>query len=292
MLQVRGIAPTLATFGIFVVAMTNAKFLPGKQISDLEEVIARKPDVIFWVPLNPLGESAAYKKAAAAGIKLVFMDNVAVDMAPGKDYVSVRASDNQSNAIFATDELARRIGNKDEIGLITLVYDYYSVAARKAGMLTALEQLPNVKLVDIATFATPEKAYGVATAMMTAHPNLKGIFVACGTPAEQVAAAAKTLGRNIVVPTNDLAVDSAYYVASGEIAAIGSQRPYDQGVAEAKSAAHALLGLKVPPYIKVPTLKVTKVNLLSALKDVKKEEPPASLIRVCKDSASERGRTT
>lgn len=283
MLQVRGITQTLATFGITVVATTNAKFQPGKQISDLEEVIARKPDVIFSVPLDPLGESAAYKKAAAAGIKLVFMDNVAVDMTPGKDYVSVTASDNQSNAMFATRELAARIGNKGEIGFITLVYDYYySVAARKVGILKALESLPDVKLVQTSTFATPEKAYGVATAMMTAHPNLKGIFVAWDTPAEQVVAAAKTLGRQIVVTTNDLATDSAYYVARDEIAAIGSQRPYDQGVAEAKSAGYALLGLKVPPYIEVPTLAVTKLNLLSALKDVTKEEPPASLVKLCK----------
>ena len=53
-------------------------------------------------------------------------------------------------------------------------------------------------------------------------------------------------------------------------------------MAEANSAAYALLGLKVPPYIEVPTLAVTKLNLLSALKDVTKEEPPASLIKVCK----------
>jgi len=282
MLQIKGITETLAGFGIPVVATTNAKFQPGKQISDLEEVIARKPNVIFSIPLDPLGESAAYKKAAAAGIKLVFMDNVATDMTPGRDYISVTASDNQSNAIFATRKLADAIGGRGEIGFITLVYDYYySVAARKVGMLRALKDYPNIKLVQVGTISAPEKAYGVATAMMTAHPNLKGIFVAWDTPAEQVVSAAKTLGRKIVVTTNDVAVDSAYYVARGDILAIGAQRPYDQGVSEAKSAAYSLLGKTVPPYIEVPTLQVTKLNLLSALKDVTKQDPPQSLIRLC-----------
>ena len=64
-------------------------------------------------------------------------------------------------------------------------------------------------------------------------------------------AAAKTLGRTIVVVTNDIANDSALSVARGGFYAVGPQRPYDQGGSEAKSAALALLGHTVPPYISV-----------------------------------------
>ena len=41
--------------------------------------------------------------------------------------------------------------------------------------------------------------------MLTANPNLKGLFVAWDTPAQQAVAAAKTLGRDIIITTNDLA---------------------------------------------------------------------------------------
>ncbi len=95
----------------------------------------------------------------------------------------------------------------------------------------------------------------MATAMLTAHPDMKGIFVARDTPAQQVVAAAKTLGRKIVVTTNDIAQDSALNVARGEFLAVGAQRPYDQGVTEAKAAAIGLLGKEVPLYIEVPTLR-------------------------------------
>jgi ribose transport system substrate-binding protein len=281
-LQVEGITKTLKNFGIDVVAATDAKFQPGQQIADLEQMIARKPNVIFSIPIDPQSQAAAYKKAAEAGIKLVFMDNVPVGMAPGKDYVSVTASDNEQNAAFAAKELAEAIGKKGEVGIVTLVYDYYySVAARKVGALKAFKDYPDVKVVDVGTFTSPEKAYNVATAMLTAHPDLKGIFAAWDTPAQQVVAAAKTLGRKIVVTTNDLAADSALNVARGEFLAVGAQRPYDQGVAEANSAAYALLGLEVPPYISVATLRVKKIDLLSALKDVTKEEPPASVLKIC-----------
>ncbi|RVB05595.1 sugar ABC transporter substrate-binding protein [Mesorhizobium sp. M7A.F.Ca.CA.004.02.1.1] len=281
-LQVAGISNTLKDLGIEVVGTTDAKFQPGQQISDLEQMTARKPDVIFSIPIDPKSESEAYKKAAAAGIKLVFMDNVPVDMAPGKDYVTVVASDNEKNAYFAAQELVGAIGGKGEVGIITLVYDYYySVAARKVGALKAFGEHPDIKVADVGTFTAPEKAYEVATAMLTAHPDMKGIFVAWDTPAQQVVAAAKTLGRDIVVTTNDIAADSALNVARGEFLAVGAQRPYDQGVAEAKAAALALLGHDVPPYISVPTLRVKKLDLLSALKLVTKEDAPASVVKIC-----------
>jgi ribose transport system substrate-binding protein len=281
-LQVAGISNTLKDLGIEVVGTTDAKFQPGQQISDLEQMIARKPDVIFSIPIDPKSESEAYKKAAAAGIKLVFMDNVPVDMVPGKDYVTVVASDNEKNAYFAAQELVGAIGGKGEVGIITLVYDYYySVAARKVGALKAFGEHPDIKVADVGTFTAPEKAYEVATAMLTAHPDMKGIFVAWDTPAQQVVAAAKTLGRDIVVTTNDIAADSALNVARGEFLAVGAQRPYDQGVAEAKAAALALLGHDVPPYISVPTLRVKKLDLLSALKQVTKEDAPASVVKIC-----------
>jgi ribose transport system substrate-binding protein len=281
-LQVAGITNTLKDFGVQVVGVTDAKFNVGQQINDLEQMIARKPDVIFSIPIDPKSESEAYKKAAAAGIKLVFLDNVPVDMTPGKDYVSVVAADNEKNAFFAADELAKAIGGKGEVGILTLVYDYYySVAARKVGALKAFAQYPDIKVVGVGTFTSPEKAYEVATSMLTANPDLKGLFVAWDTPAQQAVAAAKTLGRSIIVSTNDLAPDSAVNVARGEFLAVGAQQPYDQGVAEAKVAALALLGKEAPPYVSVPTLRVKKIDLLSALKQVTKEEPPASLIKLC-----------
>lgn len=281
-LQVAGITKTLNDFGIEVVAITDAKFQPGQQISDLEQMIARAPDVIFSIPIDPQSQSSAYKKAAAAGIKLVFMDNVPVDMVPGTDYVTVVASDNEKNAYFAAQELVAAIGGEGQVGVITLVYDYYySVAARKAGALKAFAEHPGIEVAEVGTFDSPEKAYGVATAMMTANPEMKGVFVAWDTPAQQVVAAAKTLGRDLIVTTNDLAQDSALNVARGEILAIGAQQPYDQGVAEAKAAAYALLGKEVPPYISVPTLRVKKANLLSALEQVTKEPAPASVVELC-----------
>ena len=44
-LQVAGMTNTLKEFGVDVVGVTDAKFNVGQQISDLEQMTARKPDV-------------------------------------------------------------------------------------------------------------------------------------------------------------------------------------------------------------------------------------------------------
>ena len=75
------------------------------------------------------------------------------------------------------------------------------------------------------------------------------------TPAIQAANAAKTLGRDVLVATVDLGEDSAVAVANGELYAIGAQRPFLQGMTEAKAAAAALLGKEVPPYLSVAALQ-------------------------------------
>jgi ribose transport system substrate-binding protein len=284
-LQVEAITRTLAEYGIEVVAVTDAAQNPSRQAAQLAGLIERKPSVIFSVPIDPASQTAAYKRVAAAGIKLVFMDNVVSDMAPGRDYVTVVASDNEKNAAWATEELVKAIGGQGEVGLLTYHYDsYYSIAARVAGFRKTLAAHPGVRLAATDRFVQPREAYDKTIAMLRAHPGIKGLFAVWGDPAMQAVAAAKALGRHdLVVTTVDLGPDTALYVGRGEILALGAQLPYDLGVAEAKAAALALLGKPVPPYISLPALRVKKANLIPALELVTKRPAPQLVKDACRD---------
>jgi ribose transport system substrate-binding protein len=284
-LQVEAIARTLAEYDIEVVAVTDAAQDPTRQAAQLAGLMDRKPNVIFSVPIDPATQTAAYKRVAAAGIKLVFMDNVVSDMTPGRDYVTVVASDNEKNAAWATEELVTAIGGRGEVGLLTYHYDsYYSIAARVAGFRKTLAAHPGVRLAATDRFLQPREVYDKTIAMLRAHPEIKGLFAVWGDPAMQAVAAAKALGRHdVVVTTVDLGPDTALYVARGDILAIGAQLPYDLGVAEAKAAALALLGKPVPPYISLPALRVKKANLIPALELVTKRPAPQLVKDACRD---------
>jgi ribose transport system substrate-binding protein len=284
-LQVEALKKTLGEYGIEVVAVTDAKQQPTAQADHLEGMVAQGVNLIFSVPIDPAGQADTYKRVSDAGVKIVFMDNVAHGMTPGKDYVTVVASDNEQNAVFATEEMIKAIGGKGDVGLMTFIQEsYYSIAARVAGFEKAVAAHPDVKIVAREKFTQPREAYDKAIAMLTAHPEIKGIFAVWGDPAMQTLAGAESLGRtDLVVVTNDLGPDSALYVARDQILAIGAQLPYDLGIAEAQAGAAALLGKTVPPYISLPSLRVKKANLLSALKLVTKQDPPADVIAACAD---------
>ncbi|MBI9099359.1 MAG: substrate-binding domain-containing protein [Spirochaetaceae bacterium] len=279
-LQIAGIKSVMEEFGVEIVGITDAGFKPEKQNDDLKQIALKKPDYIFSIPVDSKSQSSLYKGIAEQGIKIVFLDSVPPEMTPGKDYITVVASDNGSNAFFAATELCEAIEGSGEVGIIEYFYDIYTVNIRTTAAKKAIEKFPGVKCVAVDSFQDPQKAGETAKAMLKAHPDLKGIYVVWDTPAIQVESAVKSMGKDVLITTNDLDLEIARYIARGDVLAIGSQRPFDQGVAEAKAALYDSLGKTVPPYISVPTLRVKKINLLSAIKEITKEEPPLDIIKM------------
>jgi ribose transport system substrate-binding protein len=98
-------------------------------------------------------------------------------------------------------------------------------------------------------------------------------------PAEGVIAAARSNGRDdLVITTIDLGANVAINMASGGfVKGLGAQRPFDQGVTEAKLAGYGLLGKEAPAYVALPALPVEKANLLDAWKQVYSTEAPDSV---------------
>ena len=92
--QIAGLTQRFGELGIEIVATTDANFVPATQVSNIETVLAKNPDIIVSIPTDPVATADAYKKAAEQGVKLVFMDNVPNDMVAGEDYVSVVSADN------------------------------------------------------------------------------------------------------------------------------------------------------------------------------------------------------
>jgi len=287
-LQVQAITETLAKYGVDVVAVTDAAQDPQRQAAQLRGLIEQRVHVIFSVPIDPATQTTVYKRVAEAGIKLVLMDNVPHGLQPGKDYVTVVASDNEQNAIFATEELVKAIDGQGDVALITYSFDsYYSIAARRRGFEQTLAKYPGVRLAAVEKFTQPSEVYLKTMRLLGAQPDLKGIFVVWGDPAMQAVAAAKALGRDdIVVTTNDLGPDTALYVARGQILAIGAQLPYDLGTAEANAALRALLGKPVAPYISIAALGVKQGNLIPALELVTKRSTPPEIIEACAGKCS------
>ncbi|WP_082129886.1 substrate-binding domain-containing protein [Aneurinibacillus tyrosinisolvens] len=278
--QINGLKSSFERMGIQVVAVTDAQFKSEKQVSDIETVMAKKPDVIVSIPVDPVSTASAYKKAAEAGIKLVFMDNTPKELKHGKDYVSVVSADNYGNGVEAAKIMADKLGGKGKVGVIFHDADFFVTKQRTdAFEKTIKEKYPNIQIVARGGITGPNDGEKVASAMLTQHSDLNGIFVVWDVPAEGALAAVRAAGRDkMVITTIDLGLNVGLEIAQGGIIkGLGAQLPYDQGVSEAILAGYALLGKEAPPYVAVPALSVTKENILDSWKLVYNQDAPDTI---------------
>ena len=286
--QVEGLKYQFDQMGIEVVAITDAGFKTEKQVSDIETVLAKKPNIIVSIPTDPVATSAAYKAAADQGVKIVFMDNVAANLVQGKDYVSVVSADNYGNGVAAAHLMAKYIDGKGKIGVVYHEADFFVTRQRyEAFKKTIADNYPEIEIVEEQGIAGPDFAGDgekAASAMLTKHADLAGIWGVWDVPAEGILAAARTMGRNdLVITTIDLGLNVAVEIASdGIIKGLGAQRPFDQGVTEAILAGYGLLGKTAPAYVALSALPVTKDNVLDAWKTVYHADPPQSLLDAAK----------
>ena len=281
--QIARLKDQFAKMGITVIATTDAGFKPEKQVSDIETVLAQKPSIIVSIPTDPVATADAYKNAAAQGVKLVFMDNVPNGMVAGKDYVSVVSADNYGNGVASAYLMAQKLGGKGKIGIIFHAADFFVTKQRyDAFKKTITDNYKDIQIVEEQGIGGPDfagDAEKAASAMLTKHADLNGIWAVWDQPAEGVLSAIRTAGRNeVIMTTQDLGKNVAIEIAKdGIIKGLGAQRPYDQGVAEAMLAGYGLLGKAAPAYVALNALAVTKDNVQEAWKTVYHQDAPAEL---------------
>ncbi len=268
--QINGLQTQFAAMGIEVIAVTDAGFKPEKQVADIETIMAQNPSIIISIPTDPSATAAAYKAAADAGVKIVFMDNVAAGMTAGKDYVSVVSADNYGNGVAAAHLMAKALNGAGNIGLVFHAADFFVTRQRyDAFKATIASDYPDIRIVDEQGIGGPDfsgDAEKAAGAMLTSHPEIQGIWAVWDVPAEGVISAARNAGRDdLIITTVDLGENVAISMAqNGFIKGLGAQRPYDAGIVEAKLAGYGLLGKPAPAFVALPALPVQHSNLLDA----------------------------
>jgi ribose transport system substrate-binding protein len=281
-LQVQGIKDTLGKYGVEVIGVTSAEYQVDKQIADIENTIQRKPNGIISIPVDGVATAATYKKVSAAGIKLVFMDNVPTGLKHPEHYASMVSADSQGNGWIAAQVLASCIKQGGKLGIVHFGVDYFSTNQRTKAVKDWLaKNRPDIKIKQT-DFTDPSKVAQIAGDFLTANPDAQGVFAVWDQPALDTISSMRAQGINVPITTVDLGLQSAIEIAKGgPLKATGSQRPYDQGVAEALAMLKALLGKTPPAWVGVQSLPVTQANVLESYKTVFKKDPPKELVAAC-----------
>ena len=287
--QIDALKNTFAEYGIEVIAVTDPNFDAAQQTADIESILAMDPDILVSIPVDTAANSAIYKKATEQGVKVIFMNQAGDNLVPGEDYVTIVSPDDMGNGARCAHLLAKNIGGKGKIGII-----YYDAVFRTTeirydeALKVFAECYPEIEIVEEQGFSGSDSASAageVASAILTKHPDLDGLWVIWDVPCEGVMAAVKQAGMEdqVKVTTIDLGLNVGIELAKGGVVkGIAAQQVYDAGVCEAKCAALACLGEEVPTFISTSGFVVEQDNVLDMWKNIYYTDPPADLANAAK----------
>jgi len=267
--------------GIDVIAQTNAEFDAAKQASDVETVLAKKPDIIVTLVIDPVSGAQAFRPAVKAGVKLVFLSNVPQGYEQGKDYVGIVTDDLAGMGKAAAELLGDAMDGKGKVGWMFHDATYYVTNQRDKAFKAWIQQkYPDIEIAAQGGVADPAKAEEVANGMLTRNPELDGIYTPWATPAEGALSALRSAGKSDAkLVTLDLDPTIALdMIQGGNTVGIAADLAYELGRTMATEGAYGVLGKNAPPFTIVPAIKVTKDNVVQAWQASLHQKPPRQVL--------------
>ncbi len=231
-----------------------------RQIDMLAAALAKKPAAIGFAALDSQAAIPLLKQAQDAGIPVIAFDSGVDSDIP----VATAATDNLAAAALAADKMAELIGGAGKVALV--VHDQTSRTGidRRDGFVNRMKEAhPEVEIVDIQYGGGDQlQSTEIAKAILTANPDLKGMFGANEGSAIGVVNAKKELGKSdLVVIGYDSGAAQKAAIMDGTMAGAITQNPVGIGYETVKAAVAAAKGETVGKSIDTGFFYYDKSNI-------------------------------
>ena len=230
--------------------ITTGDFDLAKQQSEIDNFLVQGVDAIVVCPTDTKGIAPAIEKANAANVP-VFTADIA---AQGGKVVSHIASDNVAGGRLAAEYVAKAIGGKGDVGIISQP-ELQSVIDRESGFREAIAKYPGIHVVAAINGAgVRDRALRAADDMFQAHPKLAAVFAINDETALGALSSAQTHRLNdLVIVGYDAAPEALKAIVQGtQLKADVAQQPTEIGHRTIEAIAAHFAGQQVPPVIAVP----------------------------------------
>ncbi|MGD1015955.1 MAG: ABC transporter substrate-binding protein [Roseiarcus sp.] len=234
------------------------------QISILENAVAGKPAAVVIAPteFKALGKPI---DEAAKKVPIIGVDSAA----DSKAFTSFLTTDNVQGGRIAADGLAQAITEKygkaeGEVAQITSLPGVGSLEGRRKGFLEELAKYPGLKVVaDKYADGMATTALNIMTDLITANPNLRGVFANNLIMAQGAgqAIAENKKADTIKMVGFDGDDKTIGMLKDGTIYALVLQDPYRMGYDGVKTALAASKGEKVDAFVDTGANLITKANM-------------------------------
>lgn len=210
------------------------------QINLIQTQITNQVDGLVIAATDSNAIVKPVQDAAKKGIPVVMVDSGITDTTTPVCYI---ATDNVKGGQVAAENLAKAIGEKGNVALLGIAKGSASSDQRDQGFLEGIKKYPNIHLV--ATQYSQNKvdtAVNATTNMLTAHPDIVGIFATSEANGVGAANALKQrkLNGKISLIAFDSSKEEVAALEDGTILALMVQDPYQMGYKGVKTIEQAL----------------------------------------------------
>lgn len=218
------------------------------QITMLQNTVTRNPDGLALAALDSRAAARALQEADAKGIPIVAFDSGVESDIP----VSTVATDNAAAAREAGKHMAELVGGEGKVGVIA--HDQVSLSGtdRRDGFIAGIEEFgPGIELLPT-RYGEGDQAVSadVARAMITANPDLRGIFGTNeGSAIGTLRGVQESGNTDLAVIGFDSGRAQVEAIRSGEMAGAVTQNPVAMGRITVQTVLATIRGEKVEPMI-------------------------------------------
>ena len=232
-----------------------------RQMQIVDSMIAQHVDGLAVAAAERKALNRSLDRAAELNIPVTVFDS-GVD---STNYMTFVATDNYEAGRMGTRELARLIGGKGTVALLMHAPGSGSTMDRERGFDDVMKsEFPQIQIVA-RQFGMSDRSKAMAAAenILTAHPDLNGIFASSEPSSIGVALALKS--RNLAGKVKFVAFDSSDTMIEdlkgGVIDALVVQNPFKMGFEAVKTLVDKLNGQTPPKRIDLPARVIHKEDL-------------------------------
>jgi ribose transport system substrate-binding protein len=229
-----------------------------EQMSEIDDVVTKKPDAIVMVPVDYKAMGAGVKKINDAKIPVV---NI-TDRSASGDFLAFVGADDHSIAKATGEVLLKAMGGKGDVIILEGVRGSATAQDRLRGFKDAIAEFPSVKLVDSQPGNYQRlQAMQVTENLLQSNPNVAGVMAANDAMAVgAIDALADANSKALIVGINGTkeAVDA---IKAGKLLASGDYNGFGQGCIGTEIAIRYLRHEPVPKRVTLQSVVVEKSNL-------------------------------
>jgi ribose transport system substrate-binding protein len=246
--------------------VNSVDFAP--EVTTFNAVVQKHPDAIVLVPFSSTAFVQPVRNAEKAGIKVVTDDAA---LTPSAELVTVHTNNLVLGAL-AADQMAKFLPHATgKVAIISFSSSVPVEVDRVDGFKNEVKaKYPKIDVVTVQYGgADSGKAASLMSSILTANPDLSGVFATDTNDAQGVASAILAAGKRgkVKLIGYDASPTEVQELKSGVYDALVAQDPYDVGYDAVRLAARAAQGLYKtgdgPFWVKTGGAVVTRANLSS-----------------------------